>query len=333
MHIWIANPAYKALGGKWTIGWVLESANNEIVGYLGNIPRQYEFRAKPVIAAASHGLVVDAQYRSYSISLLSRFFSQQRAGLLLNTTANAAASKAYSAFHVSRVPVGAWDRSTFWITNYPAFASSLLASRSIPLATVLGFSISPFFHLQDKIVGGFRGSRRKANGRFVESFDHRFDEFWCALKTKRSNMLLATRTLETLKWHYKYAFLRKHVWVLVHENGSKILAYAIFCRQDNPKYGLKRVRLVDFQSIEDSTVLLYSMLVRVVDRCQDEGIHMLEIIGSRAVKDHAINSVMPRRRQLPSWLYFYAVRDQCLGESLHNPAVWDPTCYDGDSSL
>src|SRR5258707_3947474 len=66
-HLWIANPAYKCTP-DWPIGWVLE-VEDDIVGYIGNIPLAYEFQGRIIIAPASYGLVVDHKYRSYSLSL------------------------------------------------------------------------------------------------------------------------------------------------------------------------------------------------------------------------------------------------------------------------
>jgi hypothetical protein len=43
-------------------------------------------------------------------------------------------------------------------------------------------------------------------------------------------------------------------------DGRRLVAYAIFDRPDNPKYGLRRVRLVDFQSLDGTTALLPTIL-------------------------------------------------------------------------
>jgi hypothetical protein len=75
------------------------------------------------------------------------------------------------------------------------------------------------------------------------------------------------------------------------------------------------------------------MLSWAHQRCQQEGIHMLEAYGFRPEKERVIQSLAPHRRQLPSWFYYYKTRDQALVAALVDPGIWDPCHYDGDSSL
>jgi len=63
---WVGNPVLKQRPG-WPIGWVIE-AGHEIVGFIGNIPRAYEYGGQCITAAATRGLAVDLNYRSYSLS-------------------------------------------------------------------------------------------------------------------------------------------------------------------------------------------------------------------------------------------------------------------------
>jgi len=75
------------------------------------------------------------------------------------------------------------------------------------------------------------------------------------------------------------------------------------------------------------------MLAWALRRCQEEGMHMLEAYGFRPDKQSVIDGLAPYRRRLPSWFYFYKTWDKKLGEELKDPQVWDPSHYDGDSSL
>jgi hypothetical protein len=60
---------------------------------------------------------------------------------------------------------------------------------------------------------------------------------------------------------------------------------------------------------------------------------MLEIIGLSPEKRNVIDTLAFRHRDLHSWLYFYNTKNQSLAESLKDPKVWDPSSFDGDSSL
>jgi hypothetical protein len=332
-HLWINNPVYAELRGDWPIGWVLESEERRIVGYLGNIPLGYQFQGRKLVAAATYAWVVDSAYRSYSILLPDRYFDQTSADVYLSTTVNPQSSKAFSIFNSSPVPVGAWDRAAFWITNHQGFASSWIAMQAPSLGGFLTYPLSAALWTTDLLAGRVLGG----GGKQMEvepcaDFDGRFDAFWEVLRKRNSHLLLGVRTREALAWHFKYAILKKAVWILTVTHASELAAYAIFCRQDNPRFGLKRMRLIDFQALDGSRALLLPMLAWALKRCRQEGIHMLEHLGFCPRRD-GYKDLRPRRRRLPSWLYFYKARDRSLAQSLASPEVWNPSWFDGDASL
>jgi hypothetical protein len=84
-HLWINNPAYRELGDKVPMGWVLEDGEGAIVGYLGNIPLDYEFEGKRLLVATTRAWVVDTPYRSYSPLLLATYFQQSNVDLFRYT--------------------------------------------------------------------------------------------------------------------------------------------------------------------------------------------------------------------------------------------------------
>jgi hypothetical protein len=145
--------------------------------------------------------------------------------------------------------------------------------------------------------------------------------------------LLASRSREVLEWHFRSAIDKNRAWVLSVGNPNELSAYAIICRQDNTGFGLNRMRLVDFQALPGQTALLKPILYRTLERCQEEGIHILEAVGFSSEKLQIIESMSPHHRELASWRYFYSASNQQLAERLRNPEVWDPSFFDGDSSL
>ncbi len=333
-HLWTSNPVYKELGKNWPIGWVLENENKQILGSVGNIPLLCEFQGRKIITASAHSWVVDSAYRSYSILLLDYFFSQKNVDLFLNNTIGPEALKAHSVFNPLRVPVGAWDQSAFWITHHRGFAASWMTMKAAPLAGFLSYPLSVVLLLKDMLAGRvLNGDRNEAKVEPCANFDDRFDTFWEALKRRNPHLLLGLRTREVLEWHFKYAILKNRVWILTVTNASSLAAYSIFCRQDNPRFGLKRMRLVDFQALDGSPALLLPMLSWALKRCRQEGIHMLENVGFCPGQRDIFENLTPHQRRLPSWLYFYKARDQRLARSLANPKVWNPSWFDGDSSL
>lgn len=332
-HLWANNPVYQEFP-DWPIGWVFENDDNEIVGHIANVPLSYEFNGRRIIAAASGALVADSRYRTYAFRLLSHCLSQRNVDLLVDTTANATAAKAHEVFRSIRVPAGTWDRSVFWITNNRGFTASLLARKNVPFAKPLSVPLSLGLCLKK----GTTKIRLQAQKNSCEvsdctHFDQRFDDFWRALTKRYPSLLLATRSQQVLRWHFKYALAQQRVWIVTATHGSRLVAYSLFMRCDIPEFGLKRVRLVDFQTLEGKNELLLPMLDWALERCRAEGVCMMEALGFASDKQTIIDRVAPYKRKLSSWLYFYKVNDQKLAQDLKHPKVWDPSCFDGDASL
>lgn len=333
IHVWADNPACQDFP-DWPIGWILENEESRVVGYIGNLPRRYEFGDRKMLVASTRGLVVDAPYRSYSLPLLSHFFNQRQVDLFLDTTVGPGATKAHEIFRALRVPAGMWDQAFFWITNYEGFSASLLARKQVRGSKSLCRPLSAGLFLRDVLQG--RKFRMRCNGleaSFCNKLDGRFEDFWQQLRKSSPPRLLANRSQQMLDWHFKHPLSDNRAWVLTMGKGSALSAYAIFLRQDNASFSLKRMRLVDFQALDDSTELLSPMLCHAFARCQREGVHMLEAMGFAAEKQRVIEGLLPHRRSLSSWRYFYKTGNRELAESLKNPQVWDTSCYDGDASL
>ena len=327
MHLWDHNPAYADTSEEWPRGWVVEASNNEIVGYLGNIPLWYEFEGRRLLVAASQAWVVDARFRQYSILLLDRCFKQKNVDLYMCTTANQRSSGILFLFNSGRVPVGAWDESMFWITNYTGFLRSWAAMKSPRLGR--RFSRGRTVSLSTRQMGTWDGDCVE----YHESFDERFETFWQELRQQQQGVLLAVRSREVLQWHFKHALAKNNIWIMTACKGDRLLAYSVFCRQDNTEYGLQRMRLVDFQALRGNSGLLLAMADSALARCRQQRIDMLECVGIRKEFEQMLAPLCPFRRHLPSWLYYYTAASPALGARLASPEAWNPSCFDGDASL
>jgi hypothetical protein len=331
--LWKGNPVFEASAGRWPIGWVLEAEDREIVGSIGNLPFSFQFRGRELRVGSPCGWAVDPQYRIYSLLILSRFLKQKEVDLFIFTTVGPRAAPVASALQLSRVPVGQWHKSAFWITNYRRFSEAVLNTKSVRLGAVMSYPASAALFCWDK----FRDVRIPEGGSTAEielftEFDRRFDEFWEDLKHQKNDTLLAARTQQTLRWHFRNTPQRPATWILGVLEGSRLTAYAIFDRSDSA-FGLKRVRLVDFQALSGSEEALGVTLRWMLSRCREDGIHILEVTGCWLNRPGLPKIVAPYHRTLPSWVYYYKARERQLSETLRDPAVWAPSSFDGDSSL
>jgi len=332
-HFWEGNPACADLAA-WPKGWVLEAERGKVVGFLGNVPRSYQFGGRSYIAAAGHAWVVDSRYRNYAILLLNTYFHQGNVDLYLCSSANQNSAGILSLFNSSRVPVGNWDQSIFWITEHNGFLASWLLMKALPTHRMLRDALRGALIVDE--LFRYRSSEPEGEESEVEChehFDSRFELFWERLMRDKAQLFLAVRSREVLGWHFKHAFRRRQAWVLTTADASGLTAYSVFCRQDNPRYGLRRVRLVDFQALRGKDSLLLPMLRYALRKSREQEMHMLECVGISPRVRSLVASLHPRHRQLPSWSYYYTPANQLLASRLAAPEVWDPTYFDGDSSL
>jgi len=333
--LWTANPAYAARRPV-PIGWVLESANDGIGGYIGNLPLEYRLGGKTIQAATPYSWVVEPAYRCHSLTLLHRFLRQPGVDLFVCTTPNEAAASVMRALRFMKVPCGFWDRADFWITGHRGFAESALRALPVRLpSALLAYPVGAALYAADALrrqPGEYPGDS-DASFELCRGFDDRFDGFWEELESQNENRLLPVRTRNALQWHFGASCRRNDVWILAAAVQNRLVAYGVIDRQDNPALGLKRLRIADFQALRGHEGLLRPVLAWMLDQCRREQIHVAENVGCWLARFGVRGTAGWYRRRLQSWLFYYLTHDRALGEQLRNPEIWMPSLYDGDSSI
>lgn len=334
-HLWQGNPILKEENKSWPQGWVLKDSG-KIVGYLGNIPLEYFFQGKRLIAAAAHVWVVDEAFRQYSVLLINNYFRQEKADFLINTTGgNPVTRKIFLAYKARKIPALLYDQAQFSILDYPAFIKSVLMKKGIKFWRKFCFFTAPlsfFIRIGVRVrniaqyVGDIGCKAKKC-----DQIDDQFDEFWQEL-SKQKKRLFCTRDSAWIRWRYKYALADSKVWIYTIEDNCQMIAYAIFMRDDKPELELKRVRLVDLQMIEETPSLVFKLLAAAERRCRKEGVHMLESVGFLPVKRQSISRWLPHKRDIQVWP-FYKTDNTSLDNEFQDLDVWDPCLYDGDGSF
>jgi len=153
------------------------------------------------------------------------------------------------------------------------------------------------------------------------------------LKENNPRVLLADRSRAVLAWHFEHGLRKNHLWIATVTDGARLAAYAIFDRRDNAILGLRRVRLVDFQSLDGTTTLLSPILSWALRKCRDEDIHMLEDVGQWLDEGDLIANFAPHRRKLSTWTYVYRANNPELAASLQERRAWSPSLFDASASL
>jgi len=328
---WTNNPLWPKVKDHWPIGWVLEDRDGNIVGSLCNIPSLSYLHGQELICANGRAWAVDKAYRGVALWLFGEYFAQERCDLFINTTVNALSARSFSSLS-TRVPVGDWQSAAYFITDYRGFARAILSREHVPLPSAMAPLAAAALRAKDSFkasppAGGFRGEVQS-----IDHFDSRFDKFWQELHLRKEQMLLASRDRQTLQWHFKLQLKSRQLWIFAAARNELLRGYCIFKRQDAPN-NLRRMRLVDFQSIEPDANILNAVVDAALTKCQSEGMHLLELVGLGMPRLAAFEHRAPWKRTLPSWLFYYKANNAALEAQLREPRMWDPSLYDGDASL
>jgi len=329
--LWLKNPLWPRLGERWPIGWVLEDRDGRVVGALHNIPTLYHFRGRELINAVGRGWAVDAAFRGYALWLLDEFYNQADADLFVNNTINRL-SEASHGIYASRIPLGQWNTASYWITGYRGFAKKTLQRLGVPLPVLFGPPASASLWLRDKLSAQrLPTAQRDIAYETVPDFDPRFEKFWQEQLEQSPDKLLAARDLKTLTWHYAVPLRAGRLWIYTALRHGKLRAYCVFKREDVD--GIFRMRLVDYQTLQNDSDLLVGMLAQAIRRCAEEKLHVLELLGAGLPGLESFDRCAPYRRKRPHWCYYFRAADPVLAAQLHAPGPWIPSMYDGDGSF
>jgi hypothetical protein len=330
-RLFLDNPLWPRLGNTWPIAWVMEDAAGQVVGSMTNVPSLYRFRGRELICANGRSWAVSSEYRGYALWLLDEYFNQQGADLFINTTVGAKAMPALSTFS-TRIPLGDWETLAYWVTRYRGFARKALEKMRVPLAGALATPAAAALWLKDAVlVKPLPAAPASVDIAAIDGFDSRFDLFWEELVRQSPEKLLAARDRQALCWHFAIPQRRGRLWIFTASRNALLRAYCVLIRHDR-RQGVRRMRLIDYQTVERDDDLLPGLLRAALQRCAAEDFYLLEHLGCGLPKMRSFDGFAPYRRKLPNWPFYYHAADAALAVELRVPEVWDPSGYDGDAS-
>ncbi len=330
-RLWLDNPLWPRLGKEFPIGWVFEGRAGEIVGTLLNVPSAYTFRGTDLVSAFGFAWSVAAPYRGVALQLTEEYFHQQ-VDLYINTTVGPEALEPISRSSV-RVPLGDWQTFSYCATDHWRLAKKALQKFHVPLAGLLAYPAGGALWLKDAVTNRtLRSPEPTFTIEATDRFDARFDAFWEQLVRANPDTLLAERSSRALSWHYSIPMSMERLWIFTASKNRQLRAYCVLKRQYATR-GVRRMRLVDYQSIEPDANLLPSLLQTALRRCAAERYYIVENMGVGVPKMRDFDEYAPYRKKMSNWQFFYRAADPALEADLREPARWDPSSFDGDASF
>jgi hypothetical protein len=327
---WTENPAWNAESAL-PLGWVIER-KKKICGVLHCIPTSYVMEGQSLLAAAGHAMAVDSEARSSSLQMISQLMRQPHADMVINTTVNAAAERVFRAFGAKEIPNSHCGQVLAWPVSYSELVGAALRRKQLqylrPLQPLAGAILRLFDLIRRR---NLPISCRDAVDQ-SDHFDERFDDFWRRLQQTRSR-LMAVRDRATLQWHFGPSLAASRSLLLTYQPDGQLEAYMVLTRMDNDSIGLRRFRITDLQTVTDSEEAVLALLGKAVCLAREHGAQVLDAIGFEAFKRGLMSMSRPYERALPSCSYLYKCLNPTIEAKLRDPAMWDPSPYDGDASL
>jgi hypothetical protein len=328
-HLWDGNP-FRDPGIPR--GWMLEEPGVGVVGTFSNLQLGYEWNGKPLRVLTGFAWAVDPDFRRHALGMLRRWTAQPGVDVLLTNTASERVGEILSALRFRRVPHPEYDQALYWVANSRGFAASALRQLRAPLSNVLSYPAGLLIEAMRRGTG-WRGAQVESDAVLpLDAFDERFDRLWMKLR-RAPNRLLAVRSAPILSWHFKRARDCLGLEILALSDGVELAGYLVMVRQDHPAIGLTRYRVADIQVLDGSPASVRALLVSALRRAAEQGIHVVEVVGLSGAKRKALAALVPLRRKLPSWLFYYRASDPGLAAALESTDAWDPSPYDGDACL
>jgi hypothetical protein len=334
-RLWRRNPALAGRERDCPIGWVLE-AGGAVVGYLGNISLLYNYGEQVLMAVASHGLVVEPEYRVLGLSLVRAFYSQPNTDLYLVTTAIPEVGRISRAFKSDPLPQPDYEAVLFWVLRPHSFAQVLFEKLGLnPTVARAGGIPASMAIGMDKLLRG--RSPRGSSPDFTISeigMDEIGDDFrslWIE-KLGEGVRLFADRSPATLRWHFEIPGDRGSARILCCRQNDKLLGYAVI-RNDPQPNGLRKSIVADMLVKQDDEEVVKALLVAAYEHAKVGGSYVLEVMGFPSSIRNVCSLWNPYVRKYPACPFYYKAADPALHKKLSDGVAWYASPFDGDATL
>jgi hypothetical protein len=335
-RLWRYNPALARVGSKHPIGWVLES-EGKVVGYLGNILQLYRYVDRTLISATGHAFVVDEPYRGIGVSLSAAYFRQKSIDLFLSTGAIAPVGKIGRAFKSDALCQFQYESALFWILRPYAFSQAVMKKLNVGrMLSSVGSIVASAAVMTDKAIRQRWPLLSSPNLAISEiSLDEIGDDFqhlWLH-KVNEGPLLLAERSPETLRWHFKIPGDKGGVGVLCCKANSELLGYLVIRDEQPDEAGLIKSIVADMLVKDDNPQVAHLLFTAAYNHAKRVGSHILEALGYPAQLNRVFARSHPYTRKYPSSPFIYKALDPILHEKIADGETWYASVYDGDFTL
>ena len=104
-------------------------------------------------------------------------------------------------------------------------------------------------------------------------------------------------------------------------------------RADNNDIGLKRMKIIDIQTLSNNEETATALITNAIKYAQKQGVYVLELIGFGQDIRRQAAKMNPYVRKLSYSPFFYKLINKELKYIFSEKIEWDASLYEGDGSL
>jgi hypothetical protein len=234
------------------------------------------------------------------------------------------------------VPQPGCDQVLLWVLDPRAFLKAGLMKKGINqgVAAAVALTSAPIVRAAIALNGhrpsGLAGNVDQIS---IDQIEDEFDGLW-QRKRDEVDCLLASRTSESLRWHFGTERMLERTRLLVSRGPEGLAGYATIMREDALDIGLKRLKIIDLFVAGNDEAVIDNLLAAAFEVARADGCHVLELTGLPSVlREHIISCHHPRTREVATWPAFYKAMRGDLDVPLQDEKSWYVTAYDGDTAL
>jgi hypothetical protein len=329
---WDLNPF---MNSSISRGWVLESKNSEIIGFMGNIPIKFHINGREGLAAAASAWYVQPAFQGIqSILLLLAFLKQEKFDIFLSTTPSEKVKKID--LKLGFLPVNLPYNSVeyWWIINYEQLFSLFLekrlrfkmVSKALKILFVPSKLIAPLIlSFKLKKIHQHLGNEYKCS---ICSFcDSSFTELW--EKNKRENVTSLYRDAVTLNWLCSFPPLSdvRYLIKCEHKQSNKNVGYFILDIKSPRNSETKVIQLKDIYVPQAKEKIILSLISFSINLAVKKGAAAIKFWAPNAEINKILKKYikMKRTAEYPYYYKFNNIRDLNIGvDHEFIPSLIDP---------
>lgn len=309
LYRWRDNPART---DAHPFGWILETGERKIVGFLGLVPMRVQVGDRVVTAASGTSWVVDVAYRSYGLDLYKKYMSWGDRYLLLDTTAGPIASQFHQRLKMGMEPIPRESsQKLIWILN-------------------------PVRYLIRKIWRTFMRNAEKGLPSVEEveqvfAFTEEFDVFWNEMRSELGVTVVRDRAYLTWRFLKKPKLSgRSFVFTNKNEKGD-LLGYLVLQQGGYMNRPSDHFVITDmvFRKSEGPA---FQLFLKALSFVKEKKGTVLEASNFHPRLMEELKRLQPRVTQIPHCTYWFKAPSEELRDELREKLWWTSNA-DGDLNL